>query len=182
MRELDRAGVRVALTALGQRLLSEGISADLYVVGGAALALAYDERRATRDVDGVFVPKAEVYAAAAAVGEELGLEPDWLNDGVKGFLTGQDRYPTQVLDLPGLRVEIASPQAVLVLKALAHRVGEDDDDLRLLARRLDLSAEQVLDLVEEAVGAARVSSQTVFFVQAVLDEDRGGASGDEVAW
>lgn len=39
-----------ALTALGEQLGRSGITADLYVVGGAAIALAYDERRSTRDV------------------------------------------------------------------------------------------------------------------------------------
>src|SRR3954447_11903370 len=31
-----------------------GVVADLYVFGGAAMALAYDSRRATRDIDAVF--------------------------------------------------------------------------------------------------------------------------------
>jgi len=31
------------------------------------MALAYDARRATRDIDAVFQPKEEVYAAAAVV-------------------------------------------------------------------------------------------------------------------
>jgi Nucleotidyltransferase of unknown function (DUF6036) len=39
-------------------LLDRGIRADLYVVGSAAIALAYDDRRSTRDIDTVFVPKA----------------------------------------------------------------------------------------------------------------------------
>jgi methylmalonyl-CoA mutase cobalamin-binding subunit len=46
-----------ALAALGADLAERGLVADLYVVGGAAIALAYDERRATRDIDAVFVPK-----------------------------------------------------------------------------------------------------------------------------
>ncbi len=100
---------------------------------------------------------------------ELGLPEDWLNDGVKGFLHGPDAYPTQVLDLLGLRVEVASPQAVLVLKAMAHRTGEDDEDLHLLAHALELDADGVLDLVEATVGPERVTAQTVFFVRAVLD-------------
>src|SRR5687767_13862070 len=82
-----------ALTALGEELASRDLRADLYVVGGAAMALAYDERRATRDVDAVFAPKAEVYAAAARVAERLDLPEGWLNDAVKGFLLGPDPWP-----------------------------------------------------------------------------------------
>lgn len=36
----------------------------MYVVGGAAIALAFDERRATRDIDAVFEPKASIYDEA----------------------------------------------------------------------------------------------------------------------
>jgi hypothetical protein len=48
---LDRAGIEEAFRRLGERLAKRGVVADLYVFGGAAMALAYDSRRATRDVD-----------------------------------------------------------------------------------------------------------------------------------
>ena len=47
---LDREGIRGALTRLGERLARRGVTADVYVFGGAAMALAYDARRATREV------------------------------------------------------------------------------------------------------------------------------------
>lgn len=167
---MDRHEILTALTAVGARLAERGVVADLYVVGGAAMALAYDDRRATRDIDAVFVPKAVVYEAAAEVADELGLPVGWLNDAAKGFLLGPDPFPTQILELPGLRVEVASPQTVLVMKALAHRIGEDDDDLRLLAGALgSLTAAQVLDLVEQTAGAHLLTAQVQFFVEAVLD-------------
>src|SRR5512135_3460868 len=61
---MDRTEILAALRALGLRLHEKGIVGDLYVVGGAAITLAFDDRRATRDVDAVFVPKNEVYVAA----------------------------------------------------------------------------------------------------------------------
>lgn len=152
----------------------KGIVGDLYVVGGAAITLAFDDRRATRDVDAVFVPKNEVYIAARRVAEELHLPDGWLNDAVKGFVLGPDRYPTQSIELPGLRVEVASPQIVLVMKALAHRVGEDDEDLRLLTRLCGLpNADAVLDLVERTAGARLLTPQVQFFVEAALAPEDG---------
>lgn len=59
-------------------------------MGGAAIAVAYDEARATRDLDAVFLPTDVVRDAAAAVAERRGLNADWLNDAVKGFLPGPD--------------------------------------------------------------------------------------------
>jgi hypothetical protein len=48
---LDRATIEHAFRRLGDRLARRSIVADLYVFGGAAMALAYDARRATRDID-----------------------------------------------------------------------------------------------------------------------------------
>jgi hypothetical protein len=50
--ELERA-----FTALGERLVRRGVVADIFIVGGAAMALAYDAARVTRDVDAMFKPR-----------------------------------------------------------------------------------------------------------------------------
>ena len=70
---LDRAGIEEAFRRLGDRLARRGVVADLYVFGGAAMALAYDSRRATRDVDALFKPHGIVLEEALAVAAELGL-------------------------------------------------------------------------------------------------------------
>ena len=172
---MDRAEILGLLEALGARLDRRGLVGDLYVVGGAAIALAYDSRRATRDIDAIFVPKNEIYAEAAELAAERGLPVGWLNDAVKGFLLGPDPHATTVLDLPGLRVEVASPQVVLAMKCLAHRVGEDDDDVRLLAAALGLgTAAEVLDLLEGLVGRRLLTPQLQFYVEAVLDRPSAG--------
>jgi hypothetical protein len=54
---LGRAELERAFTALGERLARRGVVADVFVVGGAAMALAYDAARVTRDVDARFVPR-----------------------------------------------------------------------------------------------------------------------------
>jgi Nucleotidyltransferase of unknown function (DUF6036) len=51
-----RAEMERAFTALGERLARRGVVADVFVVGGAAMALAYDATRVTRDIDATFVP------------------------------------------------------------------------------------------------------------------------------
>jgi hypothetical protein len=73
---------------------------------GAAIALCFDGRRATRDLNAIFVPTDSVRRAAATVADREGLDPDWLNDAVKGFLPG------------------ARPQCGAVLRPdFYHRVG-----------------------------------------------------------
>lgn len=168
---MDRDEIIAALTALAAELQRRGISADMYVVGGAAIALAFDERRATRDIDAVFEPKNIVYEAAAVVAEHRGLPAGWLNDAVKGFLAGDDPEATPVFDLPGLRCLVASPRTLLALKVLAHRVGEDEADVRLLAAELGLeNASDVLAIAEETFGD-RLDPAARFFVEEIFDSE-----------
>ena len=99
------------------------------------------------------------------IAERSGLPPGWLNDAVKGFLESEDPAASPVLDLPGLRVLAASPETLLALKVLAHRVGEDEDDVRLLASALGLeSADQVLAVAERTYGD-RLDPAARFFVE-----------------
>jgi hypothetical protein len=165
---MDRTEIVAALTALAAELDRRGVSGEMYIVGGAAIALAFDERRATRDIDAIFEPKTVVYEAAAVVAEERDLPGGWLNDAVKGFLASEDRDAAPVLDLPGLRCLAASPTTLLALKVLAHRVGEDEDDLRLLAAELGLErADEILAVAEETFGD-RLDPAARFFVEEIF--------------
>lgn len=173
---MDRDAIVQALTLLGRKLEERGLQGEMYVVGGAAMALGYALRRSTRDVDAVFEPKMEIYRAANEVATELGLPAGWLNDAVKGYLAGEDPLATPVLEVPGLRCLVASPRILLALKVLAHRVGEDEDDVRLLAAHLGLAtADQVLE-VAESVFATRLDVAARFFVEEVM-RGPGAAQG-----
>lgn len=167
---MDRDEIIAALTALAEVLHARGITGEMYVVGGAAIALAYDARRSTRDIDAVFEPKLAVYDAAAEVARRLELPPGWLNDAVKGFLAGDDPDASPVLEVPGLRCLAASPRVLLALKVLAHRVGEDEDDVRLLAAELGVTgAQQVLDVAEDVFGD-RLDPAARFFVEQLFGQ------------
>lgn len=121
---MDRNEIITALTALGRRLAARGVTGELYVVGGAAIALAFDRRRSTRDIDAVFEPKMTIYEEAEAVAEDLAL--------------------------------------------LAHRVGEDESDVRLLATALSLTdAAQVLRVAEDVFGD-RLDPGARFFVEEIF--------------
>lgn len=128
-----RAELERAFTALGDRLVRRGVVADVFVVGGAAMALAYDATRVTRDVDATFVPHGIVLDEARNVADELGLPYWWLNEQASVYVSGKDDPgKRRVFDHPGLRVMAASPAHIFAMKALAGR-ARDIDDLRLLA-------------------------------------------------
>lgn len=83
---LGRAELERAFAALGERLARRGVVADVFVVGGAAMALAYDADRVTRDVDARFVPHGIVLDEARHVAQDLGLPPWWLNEQATAYL------------------------------------------------------------------------------------------------
>src|SRR5215470_19585146 len=87
---LGRAELERAFTALGERLARRGIVADVFVVGGAAMALAYDATRVTRDVDAVFKPHGIVLEEARNVADSLGLPYWWLNEQASVYISGKD--------------------------------------------------------------------------------------------
>jgi hypothetical protein len=64
---LGREDIHGLLDDLSIELASLGARADLFLVGGAAIAIAYDAARATRDLDAVFLPTEVVRQAALAV-------------------------------------------------------------------------------------------------------------------
>lgn len=135
---LDRATITGALRRLGERLAYRGVVADLYVFDGAAMALAYDLRRSTRDVDALFQPHGAVLAEAQAVAEELDLPRWWLNEQASAYVApGGDPQAALVFEHPGLRVQAASPQHLLAMKVLAGR-RRDAADVQKLAEHLGL--------------------------------------------
>lgn len=169
--DLDAAALRKLLIEVGAELDAVGVVADLFLVGGAAVALAYDARRLTRDVDAVFAPAAEVRAAAARVAGRHGLSVDWLNDAVKGFLPAGRPHARTIMEVPGLRVEVAEPRYLLALKLRAGR-DEDVDDVRLLARLAGVhTAAQALALLEATFPPSIRTARLQFFAEEVFAAD-----------
>ncbi|BAS28133.1 nucleotidyl transferase AbiEii/AbiGii toxin family protein [Limnochorda pilosa] len=165
---MDRSEMIQYLTALSEILAARGIKGELYLVGGAAMALAYDARRSTRDIDAVFAPKDEVYRAAREVAAQFDLPDAWLNDAVKGFLAGPDPEATSVLDLAGLRVLAASPRYMLAMKLLAAR-REDEADIRFLLRHLQIrDVDEALQAVLDVYPEAQILPRTRYIVEEIL--------------
>lgn len=165
----NRKEIVEALQALGAELTREGVRGEIFVVGGAAMAIAYSTRRVTKDVDAVFEPKSAVYEAAGRVAEQLCLPDDWLNDAVKGFMPGPDAEAVAVPEVEGIEVTTASPEYLLAMKLIAMRFGEDDEDIEVLLEKCGIdTAEQALDLVQRLYGRREPPLKTKLFLEEVL--------------
>ena len=145
--DLTRDDIENALTELGRRAGDEGRTIDIAVYGGSALMLASNFRIATGDVDAVATFEQDtVNRLAKAIASERGWSPDWLNDGVRVYLSPNvdgttehhalfRSYPDEAH--PGLRVYIPTPEYMLAMKLNALRVGgnqpaKDRDDIKNL--------------------------------------------------
>lgn len=170
--QFTRARIVSALEALGKELTSVGVRGQIFIVGGAAMALAYSTRRVTKDIDAVFEPKNAIYAAAARVAEDLGLPEGWLNDAVKGFMPNADEHPRPIPDVVGIEVTTASPRYLLAMKLMAMRFGEDEDDIEILLRECGVSsAQEALDLVKHIYPLQEPPAKTRFFLEELLGPD-----------
>lgn len=167
-----RERIREALIELGRRLDARGYRADLYIVGGAAMALAFDRTRVTRDIDAVFAPKTIVYDVARTMADESpDLDENWLNDAVKGFLAEtEDEDATVFMEERGIRVLVASPRRLLAMKVFAARADRDRDDILSLCVHIGVaSIQEVLDLTEDLYGDLLTPKSKVIAIEVLQD-------------
>jgi hypothetical protein len=158
--ELGTDDLRSLLAELGEELAARGVHAHLFIVGGAAMALRYDNRRVTRDVDAVFFPTEDVRRAAAVVAERHNLDPDWLNDGAKGFMPGDDPEAHRILDVPSLTIDVGSSKYLLAMKLFSARSAVDyDDAVQLFIDVGFTTTDQALNLLEQMYSPALLTSR-----------------------
>lgn len=167
--QFTRAKIVKALQALGEELAGQDVRGQIFIVGGAAIALAYATRRVTKDIDAVFEPKAVIYEAAAKVAEDLGLPDDWLNDAAKAYMPGEDRDARPLPEVEGIEITTASPRYLLAMKLMAMRMGEDDGDVELLLRECQITnAEDALGLLQLMYPAREAPLKTRLFLEALF--------------
>ncbi len=171
-RYFSRAKILAALQALGDELSRRDVRGQIFIVGGAAMALAYSTRRVTKDIDAVFEPKSAIYAAAEKVAERHGLPADWLNDAAKTFVPGKDAKARLLPDIKGIEVTTASPRYLLAMKLMAMRFGEDDEDIEILLEQCDMHRpREALDLLRELYPSKEPPAKTRFFLEELLGAD-----------
>jgi hypothetical protein len=169
----DKQGLIDAFECLDEELARRGVRAELFVVGGAAMAIAYDARRTTTDVGAIFVPTDVVREAAKEVAEQLKLEPDWLNDGAKSFAPGNDPAQTSVFEGRFLSVAAASPRYLLAMKLLASRTDRDIDDIKILYKLCGLStAEEGIRVLESYYPTRIIPARAQFIIQELFPGER----------
>ena len=149
---MDRREIEAALADLGAELERRRVQAKLWVVGGAAMVLAFGSRDATRDVDGTAYPAERVFEAARDVASRHGLPDDWLNDHAAAFMPVVERETSwlPVRRFGTLEVFVADARMMLAMKLRASRGSRDDSDIGVLLHACRVTTEaEALGIYEE---------------------------------
>ena len=176
---LTRQDILDALRRLDEIARERGVMIDIAIYGGAALSLTYDIRDATRDVDAVVHRHTEFLREATdTIAAEKNWPGDWLNDGVKGFLSAKEALQA----LPGfpgtatagLRIYTPTPEYLFAMKCLAMRPegidgSHDISDIEFLADQARIrDVETALQLVESFYPASRIPAKVRFGIEEIM--------------
>jgi hypothetical protein len=189
MTMLTKDDILRGLRKIDAKAKESRILIDLSIYGGAALAIAFDIGRATRDVDAVVRGAPDFLRAIAAdVAEEEGWPSDWLNDGVKGFLSSKEEM-LLMESFPGspqggLRVHVPSPVYLFAMKCMAMRAegidgSHDITDIKALAEKIGIrNSSEALSLIEGFYPSARIPPKVRFGVEEIMQRLSGSSADD----
>jgi hypothetical protein len=177
---LTREVILRGLQALSDGLGKQGITGEVCLFDGTVMVLAFTARLTTKDVDALFQPTQTIRELARRIAVEQHLPADWLNDGVKGFISARhETIAGNLPQFPHLRLTMPVPEYLLAMKCMAARIGGTTDepsdvaDIVFLIRHLKLkSAKEVLDLVGQYYPASRIPVKTQYLVEGLFEEGK----------
>jgi hypothetical protein len=171
MAPLTETDLRRLFELLNKELGRSGTHGELFLVGGAVMCLAYSARPSTQDVDALYRPPAQVREAAARVAIRAKVNPDWLNDAVKRFMSSQGDFAA-FLELDHLRIMVALPEYLLAMKCSAMRIGpefHDEEDIRYLLRLLEIRTyEKAIATITKYYPLDRFPQKTLYALAELL--------------
>lgn len=166
--QVNAEEIKRYLTELNEELRSMDIKGEICLYGGAVMAIAYNARPDTDDVDAVFEPVRHVRRAARLVAERNGLPIGWLNNAVEIFLARHERRI--LLNLSHLKIYLPPPDYLLAMKVLSARAETmDQDDLRVLIRKLDLkTSAEIFAIVRGYYPRQEIKPETRILIEELL--------------
>lgn len=175
---LNRETILSALSSLSDELSRHGVIGELCLFGGSMMVLAFSARLSTKDVDAIFQPTGLIRDLVRRIGDEQQLPADWLNDGVKDYVSARhETTPGNLPQFPHLRLTMPVPEYLFAMNCMAARLGgttgegSDVPDIVFLIRHLRMaSANAVLDLVGQYYPANRIPVKTQYLVEGLFAE------------
>lgn len=181
MTPLAESEIRAALSELAERLERRRTHARLYIAGGAAMVLAYDADRATRDIDTAILDGYEaVMSIAAEMARERGWPSTWLNEQATPYMPkAVQRHGREVFEHPYLTVIAASPEHMLAMKARAARRTDISDAMRLMEITGIADIDDIAALVRKVFPDEDLGRRQLNWLNAVIEESQTGSRAQE---
>ena len=167
---LDHGKLTALFEDLADHLRAQGVRGHIYVIGGAAMILAFQRDRTTRDVDAYVrnqgAEHASVMEAVRHVANKHGLPEDWLNELATIFMPhGEDARAPLLFDAPHLVVTGASAEHMLAMKLQAGREADLDDIDTLLAHLQITTSTDALAIHERLFPTTPISERARIHVE-----------------
>ena len=152
------------------------------------MMLAFNARLSTKDVDAIFEPPEMIRTWAREIAEEANLPADWLNDGVKGFVSDAPQYTREGLpQMSNLRLIRPTAEYLLAMKCVASRFPSysekgDLEDILFLINHLALKEpEDVFRVIEKFYPVDRILPKTRFLILELLAKATQSSNPDPSA-
>ena len=131
--KLTKHDITTAFADMALLLQEQQTHGEIYLVGSAAITMAYDSSRNSFDVDArINRSRHAVLTAAQIVGTRNGWDQEWLNESAATYIPDiPDLKATVVFNDPSLLVQAASPEILLAMKTMAAR-EKDQADIAML--------------------------------------------------
>jgi len=170
--ELNRSDLLDALGEVAAIMHSRNQRGRVYVVGGAAMMLAYSADRATQDIDAAIEEGySAVTDAARIVAEQRGWPRSWLNEGATVYMPRPDqRHGTTIFDHPALTVVAATAEHMLAMKAKAARPTDRQDVEALMRQHNYTHLAQVEAVVQATCPDEPLGPRQRQWIAAIIDD------------
>lgn len=171
--ELSAELVTELMHRLVEALDKRAVDATIYIVGGAAIALDYDSRRMTVDVDAFFEPRDIVLEEAKKLADEYGISDDWLNDKAKmAQVNASDDGIPQGMSSGGVKITTASPHHLIAMKLAAER-DRDVNDIATILEETKLDPAEAVEIAHDLYGDGAMYLQDRVESEIVMNEALG---------
>jgi len=169
--QLNKEKMMDLFSDLNDMMAADDIRGEIVLFGGTVFVLVLKTRPRTKDVYAIWEPKETIYKLAALVAEKHGLHPNWLNDGVKGWISSEPEKKIYH-QYSNLIIYHADLRYILAMKCLAAREDAyDRDDAKTLIEFLEVkSVEECLEILYKYYPKRLIEQKSIYFIEEIFDE------------
>lgn len=161
------------LNKLNNLLILNDSKIVMNIYGGSCLALAYNLRDTTMDIDAIYGNKQLVNKLVKQISRDEGIEYNWLNDSVKGFVSTSFKYSESEFKFSNIEIRFPSMDGMLAMKLISARLSDskDKDDILKLIKKLNITTEEeCFEILEMYYPIKLIPMKTTYVIKEIIEE------------